>query len=375
MADDTLDDDRKRKPGGETTELNNDGKPAEPDKPPVYKRPLFWIIAAVILIVVVGGGLFYWLNARQYQSTDDAFVDAHIVRISAEVSGKLTLAADFDNRHVAAGELLAVIEPAAPQAQLAEARANVVQSIAQVKQAEAQVAAQRAVRDQAAANARAPEANATKARQDLARYLAATKADPAAVAATQIDQARAQVRSAEGQAAAARREVDAATANIAVTAKQVDAARAGVIASRARVSQSDVTIGHLNITAPIAGQLVNRQVNRGSYVAPGQQLMAIIPDKLWVTANFKETQLVDMRPGQHVDIKVDAFPDVKFEGHVDSIQRGAGQAFALLPAQNATGNYVKVVQRVPVRILFDRPDPHAWPIGPGMSVTPRVKVR
>ena len=103
--------------------------------------------------------------------------------------------------------------------------------------------------------------------------------------------------------------------------------------------------------------------------------MAIVPDRIWVTANFKETQLVDMRPGQHVDIRIDAFPDVKFEGHVDSIQRGAGQAFALLPAQNATGNYVKVVQRVPVRILFDRPDPRAYAVGPGMSVIPTVKVR
>jgi membrane fusion protein (multidrug efflux system) len=116
--------------------------------------------------------------------------------------------------------------------------------------------------------------------------------------------------------------------------------------------------------------VVNRNVNIGSYVSPGTQLMAIVPDEMWITANFKETQITHMSIGQHVDIKLDAFPDVHFEGHVDSIQRGAGQAFALLPPQNATGNYVKVVQRVP-----DRPDPRRYAVGPGMSVVPTVKVR
>lgn len=124
--------------------------------------------------------------------------------------------------------------------------------------------------------------------------------------------------------------------------------------------------------------MVNRSVNLGSYVGPGTQLMAIIPDHVWITANFKETQLQHMRVGQPVTIKVDAYPDVEFRGHVESVQRGAGQAFALLPPQNATGNYVKVVQRVPVRIAFDATqgaDPRNYPIGPGMSVVPTVKVR
>ena len=129
----------------------------------------------------------------------------------------------------------------------------------------------------------------------------------------------------------------------------------------------------------MSGQVVNRQVNVGSYVGPGTQLMAIVPDHIWVTANFKETQLQLMKIGQPVKIKVDAYPGLEFQGHVDSVQRGAGQAFALLPPQNATGNYVKVVQRVPVRIEFDvkqgSPDPRKYPLGPGMSVVPTVKVR
>ena len=173
--------------------------------------------------------------------------------------------------------------------------------------------------------------------------------------------------------------LDSAAANVLVARRQVDTSRAQIAAAEARVKQTDVTINDLRLTAPVSGQVVNRMVNVGSYVSPGQQLMAIVPDALWITANFKETQLEHMRIGQHVDIRIDAFPGIKFEGHVDSIQRGAGQAFQILPPQNATGNYVKVVQRVPVRILFDtgdnRPDPRRYPIGPGMSVTPRVKVR
>ncbi|CAN5229163.1 hypothetical protein BH10PSE15_BH10PSE15_13070 [soil metagenome] len=153
-----------------------------------------------------------------------------------------------------------------------------------------------------------------------------------------------------------------------------------IAAKQAQVKQANVTLGYLRLTAPVAGQVVNRQVNLGSYVGPGTQLMAIVPDHVWITANFKETQLRDMKIGQPVEIRVDAYPDIKFHGHVDSVQRGAGQAFALLPPQNATGNYVKVVQRVPVRIEFDRgdkdaPDPRKYPIGPGMSVVPTVKVR
>ncbi|WP_174278863.1 HlyD family secretion protein, partial [Sphingomonas bacterium] len=168
-------------------------------------------------------------------------------------------------------------------------------------------------------------------------------------------------------------------AQVAVAREQAGAARASIGAREAQVRQANVTLGDLRLVAPVSGQVVNRQVNVGSYVAPGTQLMAIVPDRMWITANFKETQLTLVKIGQPVDIKIDAYPDVTFHGHVDSVQRGAGQAFALLPPQNATGNYVKVVQRVPVRIEFDRrqgdPDPLRYPIGPGMSAVPTVKVR
>ncbi|USI74375.1 HlyD family secretion protein [Sphingomonas morindae] len=361
--------------GDQDGDQDKDGEDEGERKPPPYKRPIFWVVVGVIAAVLLIGGLLYWLHSRQYESTDDAFVDAHIVRLSAQVQGKLTHVAAADNRHVPAGALLATIEPQGPQASLAQARAQAAQAEAQIQQAEAQIVAARAQRDQAAAQARAPEAQAVKAAQDLQRYLALQRLDPQAVAGTQIDQAREQARSAAAQAAAARRQIDNADAQILVARRQAKAARAERAAAGAQVAQAQVTFGYLAIRAPVAGQVVNRNVNVGSYVSAGTQLLAIVPDELYVTANFKETQLAHMRRGQPVRIRVDAYPDVDFEGHVDSIQRGAGQAFGLLPPQNATGNYVKVVQRVPVRILFDHPDPHRYAIGPGMSVVPTVKVR
>lgn len=328
-----------------------------------------------MLVVVVVGAILYWLNARQFESTDDAFVDAHIVRLSAEVSGRLTGVAELDNRHVVAGQILATIEPTSANATLEQARGQLLTAQANVRAAEAQITAARATRAQAVATAIGPAAQAEQARRDLERYLALKRLDPAAVAGTQLDAVQAQARNTASQAAAARRDIGTQTANIEVAKKQADANRAQIIAARAQIASASNTVGNLHIVAPISGQVVNRSVNLGSYVAPGQQVLAIVPDRLWITANFKETQLVLMRRGQHVDIRVDAFPDVAFRGRVDSIQRGAGQAFALLPAQNATGNYVKVVQRVPVRILFERPDPRSYSIGPGMSVVPTVKVR
>jgi membrane fusion protein (multidrug efflux system) len=364
----------------EGDEHDQDDEDEEDNGPPLYKKPLFWIILIVVALVLIVGGTLFWLHKRQYASTDDAFVDTHIVRIAAEVQGKLTHVAAIDNRHVEAGTLLATIEPYSTAASLDQAKAQAAQAEAGIQQAQAQVVSAQAQQRQAAAQARDPEAQAAKAAADLQRYLKLRQLDPLAVAATQIDQASEQAKSSAAQAAAARRAVDNAAAQVAVAEKQVKASRAQKEGAEAQIRSAQVTFGHLDIRAPVSGQVVNRSVNLGSYVSAGSQLMAIVPDAIWVTANFKETQLTHMRIGQHVDISVDAFPDVPFEGHVDSIQRGAGQAFALLPPQNATGNYVKVVQRVPVRILFDTPrrdspDPHKYPIGPGMSVVPTVKVR
>ena len=356
-------------------EAGKDEKEDEDQNPPLYKRPIFWIILSAVAAVLIVGGLLYWLHARKYASTDDAFVDAHIVRIAAQTSGQLTRVVDKDNRHVNQGQLLAVIEPGQPEAQLAEAQAGVAQADAAIEQAEAKAVSALAAERQAAASAVAPAAQALRAADDYRRYAALKKLDPAAAATTQVEQARTESRAQAAQADAAQRQVDQAHADLLAARKDVKAAEAQRKAAQARVQQAQVVNNYLRITAPVNGQVVNRQVDVGSYVSPGQQLLAIVPDEMWVTANFKETQLKHMRVGQPVEIKIDAYPGVKFHGHVDSIQHGAGQAFALLPPQNATGNYVKVVQRVPVRILFDGADWRKYDIGPGMSVVPTVKVR
>jgi membrane fusion protein (multidrug efflux system) len=373
VAPDTAADDARNKDG------ENEDKPktedGEDDAPPLYKRPVFWIVVGVVALILIVGGTLYWLHARRFQSTDDAFIDAHLVRIAAQTTGQLTQVASLDNQHVRAGQLLAVIEPGGPAATRAEAQAGIAEADAQIQQAQARVIAARSSVRQSQASATVPLAEATRAQGDYDRYQKLRTLDPLAAAPTQIDQARAQAQSARAQVAAARRQVDSSRADVLSAQKQVDAARAQRKAAEARLTQANVTVGYLRITAPIAGQVVNRQVNLGSYVAPGQQLMAIVPDDLWITANFKETQLALMRPGQAVRISIDAFPATDFPGHVESIQRGAGQAFGLLPPQNATGNYVKVVQRVPVRIRFNDNQWRRYAIGPGMSVVPRVTVR
>lgn len=342
----------------------------------LFRSPVFWV-AMLALVAGMVVATRYWLDSKNYESTDDAFVDAHIVRLAPTVAGTLKRVADADNRHVSAGQLLAVITPNGPEAMLAEADAGVAQAQADLERARAQVAEASAGRVQAAAQAQAPLAAAARAAQDLARYATLQRIDAPAVAAQQVDAARAEARRTAAEAAAAQSQVASAGTSVIVAQRQVAAAQAAVGARRARVQQARVTLGDLQLTAPVSGQVVNRSVNIGSYVAPGTPLMSIVPDRLWVTANFKETQLRHMRPGQPVTIKVDAFPDIKFVGRVDSIQRGAGQAFSVLPAQNATGNFVKVVQRVPVRIEFDTkngPDPRRFAIGPGMSVQPSVKI-
>ncbi|WP_420606393.1 HlyD family secretion protein [Novosphingopyxis sp.] len=350
----------------------------QPKKKSLFKKPIFWIILIVVVAAIAIGGTLYYLNARQYESTDDAFIDAHIVRLAAEEAGTLVSVANVDNRHVKAGTVLAVIEPSGQVDRQDEAEANVRQANEEYRQALAQIDAMIAQRRQAASQARVPLAAAIKAQQDLTRYRKLAALDPNAVSGQQLDEARKEARQTAADAAAARSQIESADADVEVARKQANVAEAGIAARKASAKATQTNINNLRITAPIDGQVVNRQVNIGSYVSPGTQLLAVIPDEMWITANFKETQLEQMRIGQPVTIVIDAFPGVEFIGKVDSFQQGAGQAFAVLPPQNATGNYVKVVQRVPVRIVFDvknGPDPRKYPIGPGMSAVPTVKVR
>jgi len=358
----------KQPSGGETTN-------EEPPPKKLKDRPALLVVVAIVILAAIAGGIIYWLDARQYETTDDAYVDGHIVRIAPEVAGYVREVRVDDNQLVGPRTVLVIIDTAQNLARYAglvaqakQARATVVQSQAQVGATAQQIAAARA-------NVIQPQADLIKAQADLARYRTLLAIEPAAVAAQQIDTSIQAVGSARGRRDAAAKQVRQAEAQLVSSKAQVGADRAAVTAADANARSTAIELTHGQVTSPIFGRVANRAVDPGSYVSPGQQLLAIVPLKLYVTANFKETQLRLMRVGQPVTMRIDTVPDVEFRGHVASFQQGAGQAFALLPAENATGNFVKVVQRVPVRIAIDSPAIQAYPVGPGMSVVPRVKVR
>lgn len=350
-----------------------DGDHAPEASMPRWKKLLYWAVGLLVLLALTVAGVLYWLHARHFESTDDAFIDGYISQIAAQVPGRVTRIAFADNQQVKAGQVLVELDPRDYQVKLDQAVAQRAEAAAQADQARAQVGLQQANADQAAANVRVTEADLQQAQTDLARYRAI---DPKAVTKQQLDTSASTVRSAEARLDANRQAVAAAKA-------QVDAQRAAVAAADASVRQADVAVenarlqlSYTRVAAPTDGQATKRTVDLGNYVNPGQSLLAVVPPRLWVTANFKETQLALMHPGQPVRVRVDACPDLDIDARVDSFQAGSGSVFSSLPAENATGNYVKVVQRVPVRINFDeKQDLSRCRMAPGMSATPRVTVR
>jgi membrane fusion protein (multidrug efflux system) len=351
------------------------GKRSEPPKRrgPLQNPLVLLGIGAVVLVVVIGV-VIWWLEARRWQATDDAYVDGHIVHLAPQVAGVVVKIYVTDNAEVRVGQPIVDIDPSTFSAQYQQANAQAAQTEAQVGQQRAQVVAARASFEQANADAAAAAAQAQEAADDLARYRNLRATAPQAVSAQQFDQALQAARNTAALHLSALKKAQNAAAQIRVAEVQIKAFEAQHAASQAQARQSHITLGYARIAAPIDGHIAHLNIAPGGYVQPGQELMAIVPDNLWVTANYKETQLTLMRVGQRADVKIDACSGSPLRAHVDSIQRGAGQAFALLPPENATGNFVKVVQRVPVKLVFDRL-PRDCPIGPGMSVQPRVLVR
>lgn len=348
----------------------------EPKPIPKAKRQRKWIsiaLVAVVLLAGAAGGFAYYLYSSQFVSTDDAFIDAQIVQVAPQEAGALVAVPIQNNARVKTGEVLVKIDAAGPTASLALAQAQLQQAVAGAAQAEAQLGQAQAAFEGAKSKKTQADVTAAESAKLADRYQALTKRTDVGVISTQtLDDAVA--ASAENKAAAdsALTEVNSARSGVMVARSALTSAQAQVKAMAANVAIAQVTVDRLTIVAPINGHVVQLNVNLGSYVQPGMQIMAIVPDEVYVTANYKETQLDQVRIGAKVDLTVDAYPDVKFNGTVQSIQRGAGQAFQLLPAQNATGNFVKVVQRVPVRISIDSQLADKYPIGPGMSVVPSI---
>jgi membrane fusion protein, multidrug efflux system len=366
---------KKDKPAAKDDDDEDDkDEDGEAEHKGLLQRPILLISGGVLLVAALVGGLVFWLNARHFQSTDDAFVDAHIVRLAPQVAGRVTQVLVNDNERVRANQPLVVIDSSDLETRVAQAEAQRAQAKAQMDNARVQIAVNQAGYQQALAEVASAEAQADNARRDFDRYQTLQKSNPAALAQQQYDQAQAQARQTTAQrdsaVKAAKGKADQIKASRAELASGADQVRA----AQAQLNEAGINLGYARIVAPVAGHVAQKSVAAGNYVQPGTQLLAIVPLDIWITANFKETQLALMRVGQHVDVHVDACPGEKIQGHVDSIQRGAGQAFAILPPENATGNYVKVVQRVPVKIVLDNP-PADCPLGPGMSVEPQVRVR
>ncbi len=377
------------------------------------------IIAALVLVV---GGFLLWRYFSSYESTDDAQIDGHINSVSARVSGHVVKLNVEDNQYVEKGTLLVEIDPvdyevaveraradyADAQAQAAAAGINVpvtdVSTSSQVSSAQANVsnthsgiAAARQQFDAAKAQVAEAEANNAKAQSDLIRYkqlidkqeisqqqydvaVAAAKSgaanveaarSAAAAAAAQIEQAQ----SKQAQAEADLRTAQTAPQTMRATRARALSAQASADRKRADLRQAELNLEYTKVVAPVTGIVTNRTVEVGQNVQVGAEMMKIIPlEDLWVTANFKETQLREMRPGQRSSIKVDANGKT-YKGHVDSIAGASGARFSLLPPENATGNYVKVVQRIPLKIVFEPGETKAHDLRPGMSVTPKVWIR
>jgi membrane fusion protein, multidrug efflux system len=352
------------------TEADQHVLPPPPRRRRLSRRAL--LIGGASLVVLAAVTAYYLKFIRPYESTDDAFVDGYTTLVSARVPGQVMRLLIRDNQNVHQGDVLIQLDPRDYDAGLAEARAELASAGSEEAQARAQLGVSQARVAQATASEAAAEADAQRAANDLKRY---QSVETRAISKTVLDQVTTQARSTAAQLAAARSQLTAARAGVTLSQAAIQTAAAAVKLAQARVRQAELNLSYTTITAPVDGRVTARTVGPGNYVQPGQGLLALVPQHVWVTANFKETQLTDMRPGQPVDLRLDAYPNYTLKGHVDSLQAGTGARFSLLPPENAVGNYVKVVQRVPVKIVFDGPLPKGLDIAPGLSVSPRVKVR
>jgi membrane fusion protein (multidrug efflux system) len=339
---------------------------------PFYRRPVA-IVALVVVVLLCVGGIFYWLDARNFQDTDDAFIDGHVVPITPQVSALVSAIHIDDNQFVHKGDLLVELDPTDFQVALQQAQGAEASASGKLEQAKASIPTAQSAVVEAQAELDAQQVNFENADRDLKRYL-------------QLDE-RAKSQQAQDNALAAQKtalaQVEQAKAKLQSMQSQVLSAQANVTAAEgdlkkavADTRRAEVNLGYCKIYAPIDGRVTTKNVDPGIYVTPTNPLFALVPSDVWVTANFKETQLDDMQPGQPVTISVDAYPDKEFHGTVQSVQMGTGSRFSVIPAENATGNFVKVVQRVPVKITFDT-DPNSDPnhlLAPGMSVEPRVRI-
>lgn len=313
-----------------------------------FKKRKILVPIAIIATILTFAYLFY---ESHFQSTDDAYVEADIIQVTPKVSGHIIESYVKDNMEVKKGDLVAKIDDEV--------------YIEKYKQAKA--AYQKALLNQknAKANLSAVNSEIQLAKTDLERYK--TLYQQGAVSKQTLDKAQTNYDSVLARQTKAKEDIFADGQNV---------ADADLKTLEAIMKQAELNLKYTNVIAPNTGTITNRRIEKGSYVSVGGPLFAIVPDEVWIVANFKENQVGQMRPGQPVTIKVDAYKHKKFKGHVDSIQRASGAKSSLFPPENAVGSFVKIVQRIPVKIVFDEPiDKSQYNIVSGMSVVPKVKVK
>jgi membrane fusion protein (multidrug efflux system) len=345
---------------------------------PVRKRWLRPLLFASVAVAALAGaadfGWNYWTTGRFEVSTDDAYVKADSTTIAPKVSGYIATVLVGDNETVKAGQILARIDDRDFKVSLEQAKAQVEAAEANIANKQAALAAQQSAIDAAKATVEADKADETFAEQDDQRYARLAKSGYGTVQNAQL---------AASRIAAARAAVTRDTAALANATRQLDVIRAELAQSEAALDsakavkdQAELNLSYTALVAPIDGVIGNRTLRVGQYVQAGTQLMAVVPTHAaYIVANYKETQLTEVRTGQKVEIEVDTFPGQVFQGHVDSISPASGQEFALLPPDNATGNFTKVVQRIPVKIVLDDGSPLTVVLRPGMSVYPTIDTK
>jgi membrane fusion protein (multidrug efflux system) len=333
------------------------------------------ITVAVVALALGGiGGWHWWTVLRFRQSTEDAYIQSDVSVISPKIEGYLKKVRVADNQEVAEGAILFVIDDRDFKAKVAQAEAAVATEEAMIATYESRLKLQQAMIDQAAAGLKSTEADLSRAQQDYKRYSSLMTSDFAS--RQRFEQAEADARKAEAALAKSRAALAAEQNQLAVLRSLQREEEAKLQQARANLRLVEIDLDNTVIRAPISGIVGNRAGQVGQYVKPGTQLLSLVPlPQVYVTANFKETQLTRMRPGQIAEVSVDAYPDMTLEGRVESFAPASGAQFSLLPPDNATGNFTKIVQRVPVRIALPASGPLAGLLRPGLSVTVTVETR
>jgi membrane fusion protein (multidrug efflux system) len=341
-----------------------------PDQPPPRRVLIKYGIRIVAALVVLAVALYFFLPGYYEEKTDDAYVEAHVVSMMPKVPAYVSTLHFDDNTRVRAGDLLVELDPRDYLVESNVASADLAVAESTLIEARSQVLVATANANEAKADVELAQANTTLAAADLKRFRAVS--DARAISSERLDTAQAAADGAQATLDAAKMKAVATASLVEVAQSRVKTAGDAVEQSRALLARAELNLSYTKMFAPVSGTIANKNIESGNYVQTGQLLFSIVPEDLYVIANYKESQLKRMRPGQRVVVRVDAFPDVRLRGRVDSIQRGTGSRFALLPPENATGNFVKVVQRIPVKITFDQPE-KAFPyLSPGMSVEATV---